>query len=345
MRSGCGNSRNTVRVHSAGEPVELHGGAVKVIDQLVVEACLELQPAQEAGHAEQFGAHGEACDGGDEPKGSCAGGRTPGAAARSRFHQGIHSDIGPNSFAGSDGRCPCTPAVTVAYVEITLVIDDDFIREPRDNGDQRCSSSSDGQAARGFRLRGHDPVINGFLEWIGRTRGTTVDRGARSGVRRTGTCRRRRQAAQDRLGRRETVFRSSSPRKRIHAGHPDVVCDVIVTHVLGWLESLHAGSLLRAPTRGNSTGSIEPWLDDYGAHVTGRQKVTENSALSRFASGSVKPSSAASCISCLEVTKSLRLTRSMRCIWQNLLLCGLLICLGRSALRSSDRLASFNSRV
>lgn len=51
-----------------GEPVELHGGAVKVIDELVVEACLELQRAHEAGYAEQFGAHGEACDGGDEPK-------------------------------------------------------------------------------------------------------------------------------------------------------------------------------------------------------------------------------------------------------------------------------------
>jgi hypothetical protein len=51
-----------------GEPVELHGGAVKVIDQLVVEAGVELQRAHQAGHAEQFGAHGEACDGGGEPK-------------------------------------------------------------------------------------------------------------------------------------------------------------------------------------------------------------------------------------------------------------------------------------
>ena len=51
-----------------GEPVELHGGAVKVIDQLVVEAGVELQRSHQAGHAEQFGAHGEACDGGCEPE-------------------------------------------------------------------------------------------------------------------------------------------------------------------------------------------------------------------------------------------------------------------------------------
>ena len=51
-----------------GEPVELHGGAVKVIDQLVVAACVELERAHEAGDAEQFGAHGEACDGGGEPE-------------------------------------------------------------------------------------------------------------------------------------------------------------------------------------------------------------------------------------------------------------------------------------
>ena len=51
-----------------GEPVELDGGAVEVIDQLVVEASLELQRAHEAGHAEQFGAHGEACHGGGEPE-------------------------------------------------------------------------------------------------------------------------------------------------------------------------------------------------------------------------------------------------------------------------------------
>ena len=77
-----------------GEPVELHGRAVKVIDQLVVEARIELQRAHQAGHAEQFGAHGEAGDGGGEPE----EGRSRENAGRRRqiaFHQGIHSDIGP----------------------------------------------------------------------------------------------------------------------------------------------------------------------------------------------------------------------------------------------------------
>jgi len=41
---------------------------VKVIDQLVVAACVELERAHEAGDAEQFGAHGEAGDGGGEPE-------------------------------------------------------------------------------------------------------------------------------------------------------------------------------------------------------------------------------------------------------------------------------------
>jgi len=51
-----------------GELVELHGRAVEVIHQLIVEARLEVQRAHEAGDTEQFGAHGEACDGGGEPE-------------------------------------------------------------------------------------------------------------------------------------------------------------------------------------------------------------------------------------------------------------------------------------
>ena len=73
MRNEVGNFQPALlgKIQSAltrGEPVELHGGAVKVIDQLVVEAGVELQRAHETGYAEQFGAHGEACDGGGEPK-------------------------------------------------------------------------------------------------------------------------------------------------------------------------------------------------------------------------------------------------------------------------------------
>ena len=95
---------------------------MKVIDQLVVERCLELQPAQEAGHAEQFGAHGEACDGGDQRKL-----RRRENAGRSRqiaFHQGIHSDIGPtlSLVLTNDVRYPA-----IAVTPLILVIHDDSI--------------------------------------------------------------------------------------------------------------------------------------------------------------------------------------------------------------------------
>ena len=77
-----------------GEPVELHGGAVKVIDQLVVEAGVELQRSHQTGHAEQFGAHGEAATAVANQRKV----RRRENAGRSRqiaFHQGIQSDIGP----------------------------------------------------------------------------------------------------------------------------------------------------------------------------------------------------------------------------------------------------------
>src|SRR3954451_25467071 len=112
----------------------------------------------------------------------------------------------------------------------------------------------------------------------GRTRGTTVDRGTRSGVRHTGTCRRRRQAAQDRLGRRETAIdravdgphpygpsgRASPPDRNSRAGLARKLC---------------ARILLRTPTRGarpaHRTLARRLW-----AQVTSRKRVAENSALS-----------------------------------------------------------------
>ena len=93
------------------------------------------------------------------------------------------------------------------------------------------------------------PLHRRLSRMDGRTRGTTVDRGTRSGVRRTGTRRRRRQAAQDRLGRRETAIdraldgphphgasgRASPPDRNSRAGLARKLC---------------AGILLRTPTRG-----------------------------------------------------------------------------------------------
>src|SRR5450432_3314947 len=95
----------------------------------------------------------------------------------------------------------------------------------------------------------------------GRSRGTTVDRGARSGVRRTGTCRRRRQAAQDRLGRRETAID-----RAVRGAHPrwasGCASHLIETHVLGWLESCAPASYSERQLE-ELDRLIEPWLDDY----------------------------------------------------------------------------------
>src|ERR1700729_1465084 len=90
----------------------------------------------------------------------------------------------------------------------------------------------------------------------GRTRGTTVDRGTRSGVRRTGTCQRRRQAAQDRLGRWETAidravdgphpcgasgraeYRNTVKRK-LHAYHVFIQTGLICQGLLQYLSVAH----------------------------------------------------------------------------------------------------------
>ena len=49
---------------------------------------------------------------------------------------------------------------------------------------------------------------------------------------------------------------------RIHAGHPDVACDVIETHVLGWLESCTPEAYSERQLE-ELDRLIEPWLDDY----------------------------------------------------------------------------------
>ncbi len=94
-----------------------------------------------------------------------------------------------------------------------------------------------------------NPVINGFLEWMDAPEGQqsiealdlVFDALEHAGV----DARQRKIVWAD--GKRLSIEQSA---ERIHAGHPDVACDVIETSVLGWLESCTAGSLLRAPTRG-----------------------------------------------------------------------------------------------
>ena len=50
--------------------------------------------------------------------------------------------------------------------------------------------------------------------------------------------------------------------ERIHAGHPGVACDLIETHVLGWLESCEPEACSERQLE-KLDRLIEPWLDDY----------------------------------------------------------------------------------
>jgi hypothetical protein len=94
-----------------------------------------------------------------------------------------------------------------------------------------------------------NPVINGFLEWMDAPEGQqsiqaldlVFDALEHAGV----DTRQRKIVWAD--GKRLSIEQSA---ERIHAGHPDVACDVIETHVLGSAGKLCAGILLRAPARG-----------------------------------------------------------------------------------------------
>jgi hypothetical protein len=50
--------------------------------------------------------------------------------------------------------------------------------------------------------------------------------------------------------------------ERIHAEHPGVACELIETHVLGWLESCAPESYSERQLE-ELDRLIEPWLDDY----------------------------------------------------------------------------------
>ena len=49
---------------------------------------------------------------------------------------------------------------------------------------------------------------------------------------------------------------------RIHAGHPGVACELIETHLLGWLESCAPEACSERQLEERDP-LIEPWLDDY----------------------------------------------------------------------------------
>ena len=60
-------------------------------------------------------------------------------------------------------------------------------------------------------------------------------------------------------GKRLSIEQSA---ERIHADHPGVACDLIETHVVGWLESCVPESYSERQLD-ELDRLIEPWLDDY----------------------------------------------------------------------------------
>jgi hypothetical protein len=120
-----------------------------------------------------------------------------------------------------------------------------------------------------------NPVIDGFLEWMDAPEGQqsiealdlVFDALEHAGV----DARQRKIVWAD--GKRLSIEQSAD---RIHARHPDVACDVIETHVLGWLESCTPEAYSERQLE-ELDRLIQPWLDDY--ERTSRA-VAENSALS-----------------------------------------------------------------
>ena len=106
-----------------------------------------------------------------------------------------------------------------------------------------------------------NPVIDGFLEWMDAPEGQqsiealdlVFDALEHAGV----DARQRKIVWAD--GKRLSIEQSA---ERIHAGHPDVACDLIETHVLGWLESCAPESYSERQLE-ELDRLIEPWLDDY----------------------------------------------------------------------------------
>src|ERR1700688_4788845 len=106
-----------------------------------------------------------------------------------------------------------------------------------------------------------NPVIDGFLEWMDATEGQhslealdlVFDALEHAGV----------DARQHKIvwadGKRLSIEQSA---ECIHAGHPDVACDLIETHVLGWLESGTPEAYSERQLE-DLDRLIEPWLDDY----------------------------------------------------------------------------------
>ena len=132
------------------------------------------------------------------------------------------------------------------------MIDDDFIVSLATAATRRCYPHPMGRRRAKSPFQ-DNPVIDGFLEWMDAPEGQqsiealdlVFDALEHAGV----DARQRKIVWAD--GKRLSIEQSA---ERIHAGHPDVACDVIETHVLGWLESGTPEAYPSASSR-NSTGS------------------------------------------------------------------------------------------
>ena len=106
-----------------------------------------------------------------------------------------------------------------------------------------------------------NPFIDGFLEWMDAPEGQqsikaldlVFDALGPAGV----DARQRKIVWAD--GERLSIEQSA---ERIHAEHPVVACELIETHVLGWLESCAPESCSERQLE-ELDRLIEPWLDDY----------------------------------------------------------------------------------
>jgi len=106
-----------------------------------------------------------------------------------------------------------------------------------------------------------NPVIDGFLEWMDAPEGQqsiqaldlVFDALQHASV----------DARQPKIvwadGKRLSIEKSVA---RIHAGHPGVACELIETHLLGWLESCAPESCSEHQLE-ELDRLIEPWLNDY----------------------------------------------------------------------------------
>ena len=115
-----------------------------------------------------------------------------------------------------------------------------------------------------------NPVIDGFLEWMDAPEGQQSIEALDlvfAALQHAGVDARQRKIVWP-DGKRLSIEQSA---ERIHASHPGVACDLIETHVVGWLESCVPESYSERQLD-ELDRLIEPWLDDYERRSRARRK-------------------------------------------------------------------------